>query len=787
MSRLTVRTVRSAEGFLLRLRAGLFCSLLALVLVLGFSAGAHATGGLVGAIVSQKAQATEETAPSSAASETQSTQTQQEAPSRSVFSVEEAYRFVEEGQRIVQEIPSAFDEMAKALANAHPDGKTGWLYRALLIAVGAVLVGYISNRVVQRWARNQFLHLYRPNPEGRAEKIGYLLTRALIMVAALVVSAIVSGTIILVLLVGHPPSRMTAMMFLGIYLLIRIVRIVALNLLAPDTPSHRMLPLSDRDAQGLFNSIFGVVIISGSILGVCLWMEGLGLSETIHRFLLIFAAFVTSVLLTIVALRYRTVIGNAIAGGGHSETGTFYRKVIGSVWHIPFILYFWVAFLVSTHRIVLQLPSAVGLVIAPIKTLLIALVLYGVLLLVIDRLILPRLDSPLRQKSIARDIRRQAEKTGHLLPEEEAEAQARAEAMEKEEARAPFRELLDHGAQILTVIIAVWLLALDWGVPLASDNNFLGNILEVAIIAFLGYMAYRAVALSLDQQIEKEKPEKDEESEGHIEIGGAGESRIATLLPIFRNFLLITIATISGMVILSEMGVNIAPLFAGAGVVGLAVGFGAQTLIRDIFSGAFFLIDDAFRKGEYIDIGDVKGTVERISIRSMQLRHHNGPLNTVPFGEIKFVKNFSRDWAMMKLAFRVTYDTDVEKVRKLIKKFGQGLLEHPDYGHKFLQPVKSQGVTSMEDSAMIVRVKFMTKPGDQFELRKVVYAGIRDIFTQEGIQFAAREVKVRLSDVPEGHTLTDEDKQKIAGAVLPAIEEQQGEQGQAQQGRQDTR
>jgi small-conductance mechanosensitive channel len=132
------------------------------------------------------------------------------------------------------------------------------------------------------------------------------------------------------------------------------------------------------------------------------------------------------------------------------------------------------------------------------------------------------------------------------------------------------------------------------------------------------------------------------------------------------------------MVVLSELGVNIAPLFAGAGVVGLAVGFGAQTLIRDIFSGAFYLIDDAFRKGEYIDIGSAKGVVEKISIRSMQLRHHRGALTTVPFGEIQQVENFSRDWAVMKLAFRVTYDTDVDKMRKIIKKFGKELLEDED-------------------------------------------------------------------------------------------------------------
>lgn len=125
------------------------------------------------------------------------------------------------------------------------------------------------------------------------------------------------------------------------------------------------------------------------------------------------------------------------------------------------------------------------------------------------------------------------------------------------------------------------------------------------------------------------------------------------------------------------------------------------------------------------------------------------------------MKNFSRDWAVMKLAFRVTYDTDVEKMRKLIKKFGQSLLEHEEYGPKFLQPVKSQGVTALEDSAMIVRVKFMTRPGDQFELRKVVYSGIRDLCEANGIHFAH----------PAGH------RQGRPGRRGPARVERSGKDG----------
>jgi small-conductance mechanosensitive channel len=259
------------------------------------------------------------------------------------------------------------------------------------------------------------------------------------------------------------------------------------------------------------------------------------------------------------------------------------------------------------------------------------------------------------------------------------------------------------------------------------------------------------------------------------EMTGHGASRLATLLPLVRNVLVVLIVTLSGMIVLSNMGVDIAPLFAGAGVIGLAVGFGAQTMIRDIFSGGFFLFDDAFRKGEYIELGEIRGTVEKISLRSFQLRHHNGPLHTVPFGEITQLTNYSRDWVMMKLPLRVTYETDVERVRKLVKKLGQSLLEHPEVGSLFLQPLKSQGVYKMEDSAMIIRVKFMTKPGDQFVTRKVVYAAIRELFEREGIRFANKEVTVRIEREPELR-LTKEEEQAVAAAARRVTDDEIAEQ-----------
>src|SRR5690606_36442318 len=142
------------------------------------------------------------------------------------------------------------------------------------------------------------------------------------------------------------------------------------------------------------------------------------------------------------------------------------------------------------------------------------------------------------------------------------------------------------------------------------------------------------------------------------EGGGAGRSRKATLLVLLRKFLMAVLVIMGTLMALSALGIDIAPLIAGAGVIGLAIGFGAQTLVKDILSGIFFLIDDAFRVGDYVETGSAKGTVERISLRSMRPRHPRGMIYTVPFGGLKILQNFSRDYIITKLDFRIRYDAD---------------------------------------------------------------------------------------------------------------------------------
>ena len=231
--------------------------------------------------------------------------------------------------------------------------------------------------------------------------------------------------------------------------------------------------------------------------------------------------------------------------------------------------------------------------------------------------------------------------------------------------------------------------------------------------------------------------------------------------------LFVVLAVTAILMALSSLGVQIAPLIAGAGVVGVAVGFGSQTLVKDIISGMFYLLDDAFRVGEYIVSGNYRGTVEGFSLRSIKLRHHRGPVYTVPFGMLGAVQNLSRDWVIDKITVGVTYDTDLDLVKKVVKQVSKEIMADPTLAKGILEPLKSQGVAAMGDFAIQVRMKFMAKPGEQFVVRRAIYDKIKKAFDANGIKFAFPTVTVSGG---EGATSTAVAQQTVSMMQKPAAE-----------------
>jgi small-conductance mechanosensitive channel len=656
---------------------------------------------------------------------------------------------------------AASGNMRQTLAEASPDGTLNWLIYSIVVSLSGLLFGFFISRPVKKWFENLPSGQVFPDSPDRMQRVSFLLFRLLINLTVAVLVGFTGMLVVAAVSGEHRPSFLIGVIIVSTFSVFLIARALFLNLLVPHRTAYRPINMDDSNANGLFRLLMFIFIFAGSVLAVCIWMDLAGIDRDTHKLTLMASSLLAALLFSAAAMIYRKPVAQAILGFDGWTSNPVWLRLLSKAWHVLAIAYFLGAWAVSTSRLLLDKPNAAGLVVGPLLILACGSVLYGLGLLIINRLAARR---P-HHDDLAIDAG----------PEELSGISHGNEISSTNEAARPkvpsFKILFEHTLALLLWVIGLSVLVRLWGGSLIAGTGWLSEVIFAGAVIFAAYLAYRAVEIWVQRQAGEELDPTTAALTGAGHPGGAGASRLATLLPIFKNFLLITIVVIAAMLILLELGVNITPLFAGAGVVGLAVGFGAQTLIKDIFSGAFFLIDDAFRKGEYIDIGTVKGTVEKISIRSMQLRHHNGPLNTIPFGEIRQLTNYSRDWVMMKLPLRLTYDTDVEKVRKLIKKLGQELLEHPEIGHKFLQPLKSQGVIQMEDSAMIVRVKFMTKPGDQFDIRKIVYQRIRELFEENDIKFASREVTVRIADDEEHHLSSDDRRKAALGAARAVLDE----------------
>jgi small-conductance mechanosensitive channel len=191
------------------------------------------------------------------------------------------------------------------------------------------------------------------------------------------------------------------------------------------------------------------------------------------------------------------------------------------------------------------------------------------------------------------------------------------------------------------------------------------------------------------------------------------------------------------LIVLSRLGIDTAPLIAGAGVFGLAISFGSQSLVRDIISGLLYMWDDAFRVGEYIDTGRLKGTVEKLGIRSLKLRHHNGPVHTIPYGQLGAVTNMSRDFATMKFNLRLEPGIDIELVRRTAKQVGLAMQQDPEIAAEVILPLKLQGIAEITENAVVARFKFTARPTKPSWLQREYLKRMYVVFAEKGITFAS--------------------------------------------------
>lgn len=318
--------------------------------------------------------------------------------------------------------------------------------------------------------------------------------------------------------------------------------------------------------------------------------------------------------------------------------------------------------------------------------------------------------------------------------------------------------LLVRGARATIIGLAVAWIAIVWEMDghMVSQGDprvaavFYG-LLKSIVVVLLADLVWHLAKAAIDRNIPPPGSSNTViEGETNGAVPEAPATRLHTLLPILRNAMAVALFVIAGLIILGQLGVDIGPLVAGAGIFGVAIGFGSQALVRDVISGIFYLFDDAFRVGEYIQAKDYKGTVEGFSLRSVKLRHHRGPLFTIPFGELGAVENMSRDWSKVKFVVTVPYDTDIEKARKIGKMIGQELQSDPELGPLFIEPLKMKGVEEFGAYGIVISFAMVTLPTSQQSfIRRSAYAMLREAFQRNGIEFAQPSVQIGSSKTQE--------------------------------------
>jgi moderate conductance mechanosensitive channel len=552
-------------------------------------------------------------------------------------------------------------------------------------------------------------------PEPGPEAGGTALSRA---ARSLGIHAVWIIVFLLGLLLGyailrpsHPASPAVLIAVLEATVTVAIADLATRFLCAPGRPDRRLLPVGDEGARSIHRTAVVTAMLTAAALGLADLLGALGMAydPLIALVLPISTAPFLYVLYRLWGNRPAMI--QSLSGQLESEDREIPTLVLG----LALITLYLVGLWLTATAAALRLESAIGL------RLLLSLFLSA--------------SVPLLALMVRRPIVR------FYQSGEQADSKAALRLM-----RAVWAALL-----VLGVVVTAFI----WGFEPRNHVGIGGIILrllfDTGVVLLIGYVGWELLARSFDRVMT-----------ANAVADRRTAQRMATLLPLVRKLLQVVLIAIVAMIVLSSMGIAIGPLLAGAGVVGIAVGLGAQSTIADVLSGVFFLLEDAFHIGDYVEVGNLRGTVEEISLRSLKLRHHRGAIHTLPFGQIKALTNQTRDWSLMRLEFRVASDTDLALVKRIIMGIGKELEADPEMGPSFIEPLKSQGVRRVEDDAVIIGVKYVTRPGEQFVIRREAYQRILAAFTENGIALVGCGVVVRVDDPHAG-------QQAIGFAAAQAI------------------
>ena len=589
------------------------------------------------------------------------------------------------------DVPDAWEWVGTQFAD--PERRERWA-EILLKGIVALAAGILVEAIVRRLLLRPRRAVESRETERPLVRFVLLLIRTVLdMVPVLAFAA--AAYAVLPLMDMDRQSRLAVLAIVNANVMVRIVIGLARMALSPEVPSLRFVGISDAAAGYLFARIMTLTAIGiyGYFFIRVLYI--LGVSSAAYIVLLKLLGIVIAVWLIILILRNRTWVADKLRGRGADESGhRTLRSRLADLWHVLAITY-----VVAICGVwIMQVDEGF--------TYLFRATLLSIAVLVAAR--------------IATTLAAQALRRGFTV------------GPDLQQAFPSLQQHADRYLPILHYVIAglIWVgaavgLLWAWDVPLSriAGPEVFGAAVRIGLVVAVAIAAWELLRTALARSLRRAAAER-----------GQPSARARTLVPLLEKFVLIVMTVIVGLMVLAELGVDIAPLLAGAGIIGIAFGFGAQSLVKDVITGLFILIEDQFSVGDVVNLGGKGGLVEDIALRTIRLRDYDGTLHIIPFSEVGTTSNLTKGFSYYVFEVGVAYREDVDEVIGALRTLGEEMQQDASFGPEILAPLDIAGVDKLGDSAVIIKCRFKTRPLQQWKVGREFNRRIKKRFDELGIE-----------------------------------------------------
>ncbi|MBT5050229.1 MAG: mechanosensitive ion channel [Rhodospirillaceae bacterium] len=596
------------------------------------------------------------------------------------------------GTRAIMDVPNIYDWFVRQMSEEKTRAR--WIEISWKIIL-ALLVGLAGEWVIRRLLTRPRRTLETLDTDSFSIKFVSLLGRTILDIIP-IAGFLAASYAALTLAEPGEVTRLVAYALINANVLVRTVLAIARLVLAPATPKLRMLKLRDVDANYLFIWVrrLADVALYGYFIIVAIGLLGLSGDGTDILFKLL--GLVGTLMLVVFALQNRKTVADWLRGPDQPDVVLkSLRARIADIWHVAVILY------------VIVMYGVWALAVEDGFTFVLRATALSIVILVVATFLSKALQRLCRRVFALRDeIKRR-------YPGLEARANRYIPIVEKSIS-------IVIGAITLFAVFEAW--GIDSSAWLATP---LGQRIASSAVTIAFMLVVTIVVLEVSSALIERYLSRD---------GAAVSSRARTLLPLLRTTLLVVLVTLFLLVTLSELGLNIAPLLAGAGVIGLAIGFGAQTLMKDIITGMFILVEDQLAVGDVVKVGSHAGVVETMTLRTIRLRDLAGTVHVVPFSEVTTLENMTKDFSRYVFEVGVAYREDTDTVVEALKQVGDDLLQDEAFKDLIISPLEVLGVDSFGDNAVIIKARITTQPIKQWQVGREFNRRMKKHFDALGIE-----------------------------------------------------